>query len=45
MAHVDLLLRVLGVDIVSARRVGLEARNPFPWGVTVRYRGVQIIRG
>ncbi len=44
LAPVDLFLRVLGVEILSPRRVRLEAKNPFPWDVTVRYRGLQIIR-
>ncbi|HEY3474240.1 MAG TPA: hypothetical protein VGK56_06480, partial [Anaerolineales bacterium] len=45
LAPVDLFLRALGVEVLSATRVKLEGANPFPWDVTVRYRGLKIIRG
>lgn len=44
-APVELFLRVLGVEILSATRVRLEGINPFPWDVTVRYRGLRVTRG
>jgi hypothetical protein len=45
LAPVDLFLRVLGVEILSGRRVKLEDKNPFPWDVTINYRGLKVIRG
>ncbi len=45
LAPVDLFLRVLGVEILSGTRVKLEGRNPFPWDVTIGYRGLKLIRG
>ena len=45
MAPVGLFLQVLGVEILSASRVRLEGDNPFPWDVTVQYKGLKIIRG
>ena len=45
LAPVDLFLRVLGVEILSSTRVKLEAKNPFPWDVTVQYRGLKVKRG
>jgi hypothetical protein len=42
---VDLFLRVLGVEVLSATRVKLEDKNPFPWDVTVTYKGLRVIRG
>lgn len=45
MASVGLFLQVLGVKILSATRVRLEGENPFPWDVTVQYKGLKIIRG
>jgi hypothetical protein len=45
LAPVDLFLRVLGVEILSATRVRLEGRNPFPWDVRIHYRGLKVIRG
>lgn len=45
LAAVGLFLKILGVDILSATRVRLEGSNPFPWDVTVGYRGLRVIRG
>ena len=45
LAPVDLFLRVLGVQFLSGTRVKLEGRNPFPWDVTVSYRGLKVVRG
>jgi len=45
MAPVGLFLQVLGVEILSATRVRLEGDNPFPWDVTVQYKGLKVIRG
>lgn len=45
LAPVDLFLRVLGVEILSSTRVKLEGRNPFPWDVTVNYKGLKVVRG
>jgi len=42
---VGLFLRVLGVRFVSPTRIRLEGRNPFPWPVTLVYRGLRIVRG
>jgi len=44
VAPVALFMRVLGVRPVSARKVYLEGRNPFPWPVTVRYKGLTVTR-
>jgi hypothetical protein len=45
LAPVDLFLRVLGVEILSNTRVRLEGLNPFPWDVTLSYRGLKVKRG
>ncbi|MGE5379105.1 MAG: MGH1-like glycoside hydrolase domain-containing protein, partial [Bacteroidota bacterium] len=45
LAPVGLFLQILGVQILSPRRVRLEGENPFPWEVTVCYRGLKIERG
>jgi hypothetical protein len=44
LVPVGLFLRTLGVQIISAQSVRLEGINPFPWPVTVKYRGLTIIR-
>jgi hypothetical protein len=45
LAPVDLFLRSLGVEVLSSNRVRLEGENPFPWDVTIRFRGLKVIRG
>ena len=45
LAPLGLFLQTLGVTILSGTRVRLEGKNPFPWSVTVRYRGMTIQRG
>jgi hypothetical protein len=42
---VGLFLQVLGVQILSPRRVRLEGENPFPWEVTICFRGLKVVRG
>ena len=44
LAPTGLFLELLGVHIVSDTRVRIERQNPFPWAVTVRYRGLEIKR-
>jgi hypothetical protein len=39
-----LFLDTLGVRIESPQRVVLSGKNPFPWPVTVKYRGLTITR-
>ena len=39
-----LFLQVLGVRIESPERVALSGKNPFPWPVTVQYRGLRVTR-
>ena len=39
-----LFLEVLGVRVYSPRRVRITGENPFPWPVTVRYRGLTVMR-
>ncbi|HUF00144.1 MAG TPA: hypothetical protein VMN99_12880 [Anaerolineales bacterium] len=45
LAPTGLFLRVLGLEILSGTRVRLEGSNPFPWDVTIQYRGLKVIRG
>jgi hypothetical protein len=40
----NLFLKTLGVQIISPTKVILEGINPFPWSVTIRYRGLMIFR-
>ena len=44
-APVGLFLQILGVQIHSSTRVRLEGENPFPWEVTICYRGLKVVRG
>jgi hypothetical protein len=45
LAPIGLFLQVLGVEILSNTRVKLEGANPFPWDVTIHYKGLKVIRG
>jgi hypothetical protein len=45
LAPVDLFLRTLGVEVLSGTRLKLEGDNPFPWDVTIRFRGLKVVRG
>jgi hypothetical protein len=45
LTPVGLFLKTLGVQILSATSVRLEGRNPFPWPVTIVYRGMKVVRG
>ncbi len=44
LAPLGLFLETLGVRLISPHRVLLEGHNPFPWPVTVKYRGLTILR-
>lgn len=37
-----LMLHTLGVRLINPSKVALRGRNPFPWPVTLRWRGLQI---
>jgi hypothetical protein len=41
---VSLFLKTLGVKIISPTKVLLEGTNPFPWPVTVQYKGLTVFR-
>ncbi len=44
LAPLELFLETLGVRIISPRKFAIEGRNPFPWPVTITYRGTSIER-
>ncbi len=44
VAPVALFMHALGVRIVSPRKVYLSGRNHFPWPVTIRHKGLTIVR-
>jgi hypothetical protein len=44
LAPLGLFLQALGVEIQSPRRLTLAGKNPFPWPVTVKYRGLTVTR-
>jgi hypothetical protein len=45
LAPVGLFLQVLGVQVLSPTSVRLEGSNPFPWPVTIQYKGLRVLRG
>jgi hypothetical protein len=44
LAPLGLFLETLGVVIHSPTRLTLSGKNPFPWPVTVKYRGLTVTR-
>ncbi len=44
LAPIDLFMETVGVRVISATCVALSGKNPFPWPVTIRYRGLTIVR-
>jgi len=44
-APVGLFMQVLGVTVHSATKVRLEGRSLFPFTVTIRYKGLSVVRG
>jgi hypothetical protein len=45
VAPVALFMHALGVRIISPRKVVLSGHNPFPWPVTLRHKGLTVVRG
>lgn len=43
LAPVSLFLECIGLRLISPRKVLLNGFNPFPWPVTVKYRGLTIL--
>lgn len=44
LAPLGLFLQTLGVEFLPRNRVRLSGKNPFPWPVTVKYRGLAVTR-
>jgi len=44
LAPLGLFLEVLGVQILSPTQLILHGNNPYPWPVTIKYRGLTVVR-
>jgi hypothetical protein len=44
LAPLGLFMEVLGIRLISPLEIYLTGFNPFPWPVTVKYRGTTILR-
>ena len=44
LAPLGAFIDVLGVRLISPRKVGISGFNPFPFPVTVKYRGLTVLR-
>jgi hypothetical protein len=44
LAPLDLFLRTIGVHLISNKDFIVEGLNPYPWPVTVRWKGLSITR-
>jgi len=45
LAPLGLFLDTLGLQIISPGKIKLSGKNPFPWPVTVKFRGMTVLRG
>jgi hypothetical protein len=43
LAPLGLFLETLGLRLYSPHRIGLSGFNPYPWPVTVKYRGTTVL--
>jgi hypothetical protein len=43
LAPLGLFMETLGVRLISHQKVALKGFNPFPWPVTVKFRGITIL--
>jgi hypothetical protein len=41
---IGLLLNILGVKIINSSKVEITGSNPFPWPVTIKFRGLTIVQ-
>jgi hypothetical protein len=44
LAPMGLFLVTLGVRLITAHKVELSGFNPFPWPITIKYRGLTVLR-
>jgi hypothetical protein len=44
LAPLGLFLKTLGIQLISPHRIVIQGKNYFPWAITVKYRGMTIIR-
>lgn len=41
---IGLLLNILGIKIVNSSKVEIVGSNPFPWPVTIKFRGLTVVQ-
>jgi hypothetical protein len=44
LVPVGLFMTVIGIKLFSNQQIGVAGANPFPWPVTIRYKGMTILR-
>jgi len=44
LAPINQFLQIVGIKIISPETFFIEGQNPFPWPVTVKYRGLTILK-
>jgi hypothetical protein len=42
LAPLGLFLKTMGIELISQNKVAVRGENPFPWPVTVRWKGITI---
>ncbi len=44
LVPIGIFLNLLGVKIINSSKVELTGGNPFPWSVTIKYRGLTVVQ-
>ena len=44
LAPTGLFLQLLGVNFLNEKQIILSGKNPFPWAVTVKFKGITVLR-
>lgn len=44
LAPLDLFLKLIGVTLITPRKIRIRGRSPFSWPVTIRWRGLEVRR-
>jgi len=44
LVPIDVFLKIIGVKIINSTKVRITGSNPFPWPVSIKYRGLTVIQ-
>jgi hypothetical protein len=44
LVPISLFLKILGIKIVNSTKIEITGSNPFPWPVTIKFRGLTVVQ-